>query len=547
MAASTRAVMHALQTITRLNLSLNHKLRRAIPSMGVWLAAALLALLILCFYQLFHAAPALNWQALWQDPYLRHLSQFSLYQAALSTLLSVLLGIPCAIALYRSQWRGKALLLQLCGLTLVLPVFIAVFGILALYGNRGLVTQWFEFGPHYNIYGLPGILLVHLFLNGPFATRLFYQALLNLPQAQQQQAQQLNLYGFYAFYLLYWPTLKRVLPSVLSLIFMLCFTSFAAVMVMGGGPQSSTLEVAIYQAIRYDLDYGYGALIALWQMVLCSALFLLFYRFQPKQSSWRQFRAQQSSVYRASAWDHLWLGILCLCLLPPLIITVKQGISSASLQLLSQSSLWQALWTSLQIALVASLLAAMFALGLVQTLKRWRYRHWHRRATLLELCASLILVLPAVMLSAGLFLWLWQRDWAYDYGKLTIMLINAVMALPYMMRAISAPAISAHFTYHQLNQSLGLSRWQQRWLIDLPLLKRPILQGMALSFLLSLGDISAIAIFGHQDLMTLPMYLYQLMDSYQMQAAAGVALLMLLLSLLLFVLAEWASKEKSRV
>ena len=43
--------------------------------------------------------------------------------------------------------------------------------------------------------------------------------------------------------------------------FMLCFTSFTIVLALGGGPQNSTLEVAIYQAIFFEFDLPKAALL----------------------------------------------------------------------------------------------------------------------------------------------------------------------------------------------------------------------------------------------------------------------------------------------
>lgn len=35
---------------------------------------------------------------------------------------------------------------------------------------------------------------------------------------------------------------------------MLCFASFATVLSLGGGPQATTIELAIHQALSYDYD-----------------------------------------------------------------------------------------------------------------------------------------------------------------------------------------------------------------------------------------------------------------------------------------------------
>lgn len=107
---------------------------------------------------------------LWHDPYLRHVTGFSFYQAFLSTLLSVVPAIPVAYALSRRQFIGRALLLRIFAMTLVLPVLVAVFGLLSIYGKSGLINQWFAaigVDVQLNIYGLSGILLAHIFFKPP--------------------------------------------------------------------------------------------------------------------------------------------------------------------------------------------------------------------------------------------------------------------------------------------------------------------------------------------------------------------------------------------
>jgi thiamine transport system permease protein len=61
---------------------------------------------------------------------------------------------------------------------------------------------------------------------------------------------------------------------------------------------------------------------------------------------------------------------------------------------------------------------------------------------------------------------------------------------------------------------------------------------MALSFAmaLSLGDLGAVALFGSQDMVTLPWLLYSRMGSYRTADAAGLALFLGLLCLIFTIL-----------
>jgi hypothetical protein len=121
-------------------------------------------------------------------------------------------------------------------------------------GLAGLaVPAWLAVG--FSPYGLQGILLAHVFFNMPMATRLLLQALENIPGEQRQIAAQLGMRGWSFFRLVEWPWLRRQIPPVAALIFML-FASFATVLSLGGGPQATTIELAIYQALSYDYDPG---------------------------------------------------------------------------------------------------------------------------------------------------------------------------------------------------------------------------------------------------------------------------------------------------
>jgi thiamine transport system permease protein len=119
------------------------------------------------------------------DPYVRHVAWFGLWQAALSMVLSLALAVPVAGALTRRRRLiGVAILLRMFNLALVAPAMIAILGIAAIHGRSGWVNQLlgvagFE-GSHY-LYGLPGILLAHVFFNMPLATRVFLQAIEGVP------------------------------------------------------------------------------------------------------------------------------------------------------------------------------------------------------------------------------------------------------------------------------------------------------------------------------------------------------------------------------
>ncbi|WP_413699442.1 hypothetical protein ACLKMH_18570 [Psychromonas sp. KJ10-10] len=149
--------------------------------------------------------------------------------------------------------------------------------------------------------------------------------------------------------------MRQQLPHVAGLVFMLCFTSFATVMALGGGPKSTTIELAIYQAIKFDFDLQSGALLALWQMILCTAVAIFIQRFSRPLPIMNSQHLQVEIIFadnnKARCWDYFWIIAVMVLVLPPLLMVVISGINSQLLIMLMGSDFWYALGNSLFIAL----------------------------------------------------------------------------------------------------------------------------------------------------------------------------------------------------
>lgn len=522
---------------------MNNRFSTTLP--GVFSAGLILLLVISAIAALISQASELNPFLIWQDPYLRHVTVFSFTQAFLSTVLSLIPAIPIAYALSRRQFVGRNLLLRLFAMTLVLPVLVAVFGLLAIYGKSGLLAELFGLIDQplpFSIYGLNGILLAHVFLNLPLATRLLLQSLEGIPAEQHKLAAHLGLTGWNKFRFIAWPRLRQQMPHVIGLVFMLCFTSFAVIMSLGGGPKATTIELAIYQALRYDFDLAAGAILAIWQMLICCSLVLFTQRFTKPLSTLSGSIEQSPQNYTDSKhekiWDGFWISCILLLVIPPLLAVIGAGLNSQLLQQLSQPALWQAVTNSLKIAMLACFFATSAGIAILLASRHWRIQQQKFKADGIELLGTMILVTPSLVLSTGIFLLLRQYTDVFATAFWVVVTVNALMALPYVIKTLSQPMLHVAQQYNPLCHSLGMSGLSRLKLVEWRALRKPIAQALAIGFVLSLGDLGAIALFGSQDFQTLPLYLFQLLGSYQMDAAAVAALLLLLLSLGLFSMVE---------
>jgi thiamine transport system permease protein len=501
-----------------------------------------------------HATP-LAWANWWRDPYWRGVIRFTLQQALLSTLLSLLPAIPLAQALARRRFWGRRGLLQLLSLSLVLPAVVAIFGLITVYGRQGWLAQlaaWFGISYQGSLYGLSGLVLVHVFFNLPLATRWLLQTLNSLPQAHYRLAQQLGMSSRQRFRLLEWPRLRWQLGSVAGLIFSLCFSSFTSGLILGGGPQATPLALAIYQSFAEEGSLGEALPLVLLQIGCCLGITMVGQRFAKSQPALMTIdvetywdRDPQDNGYRR-CWDGLWiLGLLVLLLLP-LLAVVIQGCNAMLLQALWQPHLWRALGYSLSLGGSAALLAVTLACLLLWSSGRLQQRHSLRCSHWLLLSGSLISLLPPLVLATTLL----QLFYAINSPGVTwglIGVINGLIALPYALKTLTAPLYDVIRQSDQLCQGLGIQGYNRWRLIDGPLLCRPLALALSLTTVLSLGEVGILALFGQEKGQTLSLYLYQQLGAYRSDEAAVTALLLLLCCWGLLMVADLLSQSHRHV
>lgn len=169
--------------------------------------------------------------------------RFTLWQAFLSAVASLLCAVPLARALARRRFIGRGAVITLLGAPFLLPVLVAVIGLLAIFGRGGLINLGLDALnlPRISIYGLNGIVLAHVFLNLPLATRMLLAGWQAIPDDRFRLTASL---GGSVWRLLERPMLARVLPGAGLVIFLVCLTSFTVTLTLGGGPRATTLELA---------------------------------------------------------------------------------------------------------------------------------------------------------------------------------------------------------------------------------------------------------------------------------------------------------------
>ena len=468
-----------------------------------------------------------------------HLIVMTTTQAGLTTVLSLLAGTALAWALNRLRFPGRDLIVGLFASAIVTPGLIVAFGLLAVWGRSGWINQLslllFSAPLEVPIFGLGGILAAHVVLDGAFAARILLARLDAIPEQRLKSGQSLALSPWQRFSIIDWPILRGTLPGLAAIIFLLAFTSFPIVLLLGGGPANQTLEVAIYSAVRLDFDLRGAVTLALVQIGICSAIILAASAFAPiSASTGRSATPRWADAAWARRLQWLVLGLAVLGFALPLLAILVNGIGPGIVDVAARASFWKALGTSL----VLGSASAVLTLGLALVIGMARAATDRPLVrTGVGAPAYAYLAVPAVVLSLGFFLLVRNLGIAPGTAApLVVLLANGLLSLPFALATLAPPLDAIALSRGKLIRSLGLSGWRQFRDIEWPLIGREAGVVLALAFCFSLGDLGVIALFGTEDFATLPLLMYRALGAYRSNDAAAIAALMLVLTIAAFVL-----------
>lgn len=460
--------------------------------------------------------------------------RFTVWQAFLSALISVIFAVPVARALARRRFIGRSALITLLGAPFILPAVVAVLALLAVFGRNGLVSVflgWINLPP-VQIYGAHGVVLAHVFFNLPLATRLILQGWTSIPSERFRQAATLGFGPRDIFNVIERPMLREIIPGVFMVIFVICTTSFAVALTLGGGPRATTVELAIYQAFRFDFDLSKAALLGLVQFGICVVAALILFKTQVPQvnsASLDRVVGQWQIKNRPMMWvDVFFILLAASFLLVPLSMVTLRGLPGIV-------ALPEVVWGSALRSVFVALASAGISLGLALSMSIAIIGLPSRvPSRILEGVGSLAIAASPLVLGTGLFILINPIADPRGLALPMTALVNAVMALPFGLRILLPAVRQIEGSYGRLADMLGVSGWARFRVLVLPRLRRQIGFFGGLAAALSMGDLGVIALFAGSDGATLPLQMYRLMGAYQMEAAAGAALLLFAISIGLF-------------
>lgn len=548
-----------------------HSIRSALTRSGTLLWGLPLALLIVFFF--FPMASILG--VMFEHPgsiILRDTWQplgFTVYQALLSTLLTLLLGLPAAYVFARFDFTGKRLMRTLTMLPFILPTVVTAAAFNALLGPRGWVNLFLmnitgvEAPPITFLNTFTAILVAHLFYNIAIIIRVVGGAWSQLDLRLEQSARVLGASPWKAFRGVTLPLLQRPILSAALLVFLFDFASFGVILMLGG-PAYQTLEVAIYTQALHYLNLPMAGLLSLIQLGCTLVVTLIYARVNRGQQvqlfprlSGEGTRRPRSAAERGIVTLMMvflfLLQVLPLCALVARSVTrleadrgqrgaVQTGFTLdyyRELFVNQQQSIFyvppiNAVVNSLEYAGITMVISVTAGTLLAYALvKKPATRRWLDPLVMLPFGAS------AVTLGLGFVVAFNSSPLVHGSFPWLVPLAHSLIAMPFVLRTTQPALASIPASMGQSAAVLGASPFHVWWNVEMKLISRALLSGALFSFTISMGEFGATSFISRPDNPTLPVAIFRYlsqpgaMNYGQAMAMATILILVCALSLTL--------------
>ena len=458
---------------------------------------------------------------------------FTFWQAALSTLLTLVLAIPGAYVFARYRFFGKNLLQSFTTVPFVLPTVVVAAAFQALLGPHGLVNAWLmawldlSYAPIRLNHTIWFILLAHVFYNYTVVLRIVGGFWSRLECTITESAQLLGASPWQTFYKITLPLLAPAIFAAGLLVFIFCFSSFGIILILGG-PRFATIEVEIYRQAVYLFNLPMAAALSMIQIVFTFVLMWVYTALQRKAAVALMPESSARALRRvATCRDRIIVGgtasLMMLLLGMPLLALVFRSFSSDNgFSLVFYRALFEnpvqsvffvppmeAVLYSVGFAGVTLVLAIFLGLPAASFLALPQ----RRLGALLDPVFMLPLSTSAVTLGFGFIIALDRPPLNLRTSLLLVPLAHTLVAFPFVVRSLLPALRSIPGSLREAATMLGASPLKVWQTVDMPIVGRAVLVGAVFAFTVSLGEFGATVFVARPQTATMPLAIYRFLGS----------------------------------
>jgi thiamine transport system permease protein len=476
---------------------------------------------------------ALDWGQVWQP------LRFTLFQATLSTLLTLLIGLPSAWLFAQFTFPGKKALKLLSTLPFILPTVVVAAGFNALLGPRG----WLNLGlmellnldspPIQFLNSFGAILVAHVFYNATIIIRVVSNAWSRQNVRLQQAARVLGAGPWRTFREVTLPLLRPAILSATLLVFLFTFTSFGVILMLGG-PQFATLEVDIYIQAMHLLNLPLAAILSILQLICTLIITVGHNRLNRKTTQFASTRARAMTIRRPKHGFETFVVVVLVITLFTLLVSPLAALALRSVVKLEANrgergeiergftlQYYTALWenprnslfyvppieaarNSLTFALIT--IAIAVSLG---TLVAYGQNQPSRLNAILDPLLMLPLGASAITLGLGFIIVFNKPPFSTLTFPILLPIAHSLIALPFVVRTLGPALQSIPASLRNAARVLGARPFRVWWEVDLPLMAPSILVSMIFALTISLGEFGATSFLTRPQYPTLPIAIYR--------------------------------------
>ena len=443
-----------------------------------------------------HALGAGDLTAVWRRPGVAGTAWFSLWMGTVSTLVTLVVGLPAAWIVARHRFRGRDLIRAILGVPFVLPTVVVGAAFLALAPDgRGVLA----------------IVAAHTFFNVSVVLRTTAPVFSAIDDDLVDAARTLGATRTRVWSDIVWPLTRPAVTATAGLVFVLSATSYGIVRILGSATRS-TIDVEIYRrAIEFGDPSGAAAL-ALAQAIVM----LVIVSWSASRHGTPLTTVAHGSRRRLPRASRAYVWVLATVVILPLGALVTKSFRDASgwtmagwrtvfgdpHSRLEGVDLLGAIGNSLRFAAIAAAVAVPVALLVARP---------RRNSRLVDFIASTPVASSAVVIGLGILITYDRSPFDFRSAWWLIPVVHASVALPYALRSIAPLVAAIPVGLDEAAATLGASPWRTWWSVELPLLRPALATATATSLAISLGEFGATSLLTRRDTRTLPLLVESLL------------------------------------
>lgn len=491
---------------------------------------------------------------------------FTIWQAAVSTLFTVALGLPIAYLFAKHRFPGKTVLKAVSTIPFIMPTIVVAMGFLALLGPQGILNSVLvssfdlEVPPVRVSNTLLIVFMAHAFYNYSIVVRIVSTFWENLSPRLEESAAMLGAGRRETFVHV---TLPLLLPAIVSsavLAFAFAFTSFGVVLILGG-PEFATLEVVTYELAAKLFRLELAGALAVIQMVFTYLFLVIYTKFQAGAAVQVQLGSPgNKSISHRRLPDTVFVFVLILALLAilsPLWGLLERSISSGEgyslvnfINLFSNEtgsyfyrSPLSIIANSVRFAVCTMVIAVTLGTIVSYYLARSRRQH----TGVMDAILMMPLGVSAVIMGFGFLIAFDQDPMDLRASWVILVIAHSLIAYPFVIRSVLPTLRAMPIHLREAAAVLGASPAKTFFHIDLPILSGALLVGATFAFAVSMGEFGASLLLVRPEFTTIPVAIFRLLgqpgDSNIGQAVALSAILMVIVAIGFILIERFRHKD----